>query len=340
SMDKKSTIRDVARLAQVSVATAGRILGQYGSYSEESSIKVRRAAKQLGYVPNMFARNLKNSHMNVIGVVLSDIRNPFHSFLLSSIENHARSIGYTTMVCNSDDDMNAEADMILTLANKGADGIILASSAMVDTVISPESRLIYEDSVPIVLVDRGVCGINRPIVRLDNEKGGYDCVDYLTSLGHSKIGLVMPSNTETCATRVAGCRKAFSQKNIPFDDDWCVCIERKREGIVEYLDGWIDRHPELTAFIALNNLALSNLMYTLKKRGVHVPDDYSIMSWDDSDIARHMEITTVLQPIDQMGGMAVDMLFDMMKDDRVTSRVDDRVLTPRILERKSCIKLE
>lgn len=336
-MNKRVTIKDVAKLANVSVATAGRVIGQYGHYSQESRSKVLKAAQSLSFHPNVFAQSLRSSSMKTIGVVFSDIQNTFSSVLLSSVERRTREYGYMPLVCNSDDDLNMEAELLRALVWKNVDGIILVSAYAEGAQIERKNREIFDViSVPIVFVDKKMPGMEHTIVEIDNRQGGFDATAYLLGLGHKNIGFIAPSRMMTIIDRLAGCRDALMAANIPIADENVIQLNRKSADITSTLRKWLRAHPEITAYITLNNVALTHFLTAMKKTGRSFPLDYSLVSWDDSSLTEYLDITTISQPVDTMGTLVVDKLVSYInqKDDEIP--VERSMLRAKLTQRSSC----
>ena len=330
---KKVTIREVARLAGVSVSTVGRVIGNYGYVSEEKRSKVEQAVEQLSYLPNAVAQSLRSSNMKTIGIMLGDIKNLFFSRMLSSIESAARQNGYSTIVCNTNDSIEQEVELLRVLYSKRVDGIILVSSYKSGQHIKRENHQLYEGDIPIVYADRKVDGTTGEVVAIDNWQGGYDGMAYLMGLGHRKIGIVAPPEFVTVESRIAGCKAAMEQAGNPFLPKRLVRFESE----CDVLSNWLDANPDLTAFFLLNSDGLGTLISELHNRKLIIPDDISLITWDDCEIARFTQCTIMEQPVEQMGKVAVERLMAQIENGENRSDViEDVYLKAHLVERKSC----
>ncbi len=332
---KRVTIREVAQLAGVSVSTAGRVVGNYGYVSEEKRDKVNLAISQLSYTPNAMAQSLRSSHMKTIGIVLGDIKNLFFSRLLSSIEKTARQNGYSTIVCNTNDSVAQEVELLRVLYSKRVDGIILVSSYRLGQSIQRENLYLYKGDIPIVYVDRKVSGTTGAVVAIDNWQGGFDGMTHLLGLGHRKIGIVAPPKFVTVESRIAGCKAAMEQAGVPF--------RKKRffrfSNDAADLAAWLDNNQDLTAFFLLNSDGLGILVSELRRRGREIPVDYSLVTWDDCEIAQFIQCTIMEQPVDQMGTVAAEELLSQIQSgDEDPYQPKDIFLQAHLVERKSCLK--
>lgn len=341
---KKATLKEVAELANVSVATAGRVLGKYGNVGGERTQKVLNAAKQLSYTPNVFARSLKTSQMKTIGLVLTDIQNPFYSQILSSIENTARLFGYTLFVCNSDDDLKAEILLVKNLINKGVDGIIIVSSCCIDSSIEnsieeKEFSFYNKINVPIIFIDRAIPKPNYTAVLVDNVQSGYDSVKYLIDMNHKKIGIIAPSKTRTIEDRILGCMQAFIDGKLEWDSRYLLRQDRKDLNNKIYLNEWIDANSDITAFILLNNVPLASFLNIMKTKNKRFPDDYSLLNWDDTSLAKYLNITTMQQPAVEMGNLAVTKLISYINSNFENITIEKSLLPTKINIRNSCKSL-
>jgi len=331
------TIKDVAKRAGVSVAVAGRAIGGYGSVSEEKRQKVIQIAHEMSYLPNSIAQSLRTSNPKTLGVVLSDIKNPFFSALLSNIEKTAREYGYTTIVCNTNEDIGLEIELLKTLYSKRVDGILLTSAHKKDEAVSEELNKFYRGYIPTVFLDREINGAKQSAIQIDNQRGGYEATKYLLSLGHTKIGIVSPFNVITVEKRIEGYRDALLEEGVPYDDSLVVRLDVKRNKNPWELQMMLDKHPDMTALFTLNTDSLMETLHALKRNCLQIPEDISVVSWDDCDIAEFLNITIVQQPVTELGIMATKTLLGLI-DKTNSINYSKTFLAPSLVVRKSCLQ--
>lgn len=316
---KKVTIREVAERAGVSVSTAGRVIGNYGYISDEKRKKVEDAIRELSYTPNAAAQGLRSSHMKTIGIVLGDIKNHFFSRLFSSMERVARANGYITIVCVTNDSVALEVESLRLLYNKRVDGIVLVSSYKIGEKIQPSNSYLYNGDIPVIYVDRKVEGALGSVVAIDNWRGGYDGMNYLIGLGCREIGIVAPPEFITVEKRIAGCRAALEEHRFPFQQKNLLRFSGDRR----LLDQWLDTHGNLDAFFLLNSDSIGNLLLALRQKNRLLRRDFSLITWDDCELAQYTNSTIMEQPVEQMGIVAVQQLLEKIKDrDKVIHDVD------------------
>lgn len=333
------TIKDVAKLANVSVATAGRALGNYGSVSDEAIRRVQKAAQQLSFTPNAFAQSLRRSHMRTLGVVLSDISNPFFSRLLYGIEKAAHENDYAVIACNTNEDIDTEIKQLKMLHNKRVDGILLAAAYRVGDSISEENMYLYDGDIPVIYIDREVFPVESSAVSVDNIRGCYEAVKYLLDLGHKNIGVIAPFNIITVESRIAGCRQAVQEANLPPENCHIIRYDAKSANNSQTLQPWLQENDEITAIITLNSDSLLQLLTECKNLGKTIPSDYSVICWDDCDLAKYWEITVIEQPTIQMGKIAVERVLSQINAAESNTNNEKTLLPVTLHLRKSCKRL-
>lgn len=325
------TIHDVAKRANVSSATAARVLGNYGSVSVKTRERVLMAAEELGYVPNALARSMVKLRTSMVGLVLPDIRNAFFSALAQSAEKAARTAHYRVLVCDTGANFAAEESYLQDLYERRVDGIILASSI-------PRRRPhagLQRAPVPVVLVDRQVEGVSLDCVRTDHEDGAYRAVKHLIGLGHRRIGIVLGTGGESVHfERLGGYQRALAEAGIANDGslvkrrDWEV-----GQGVVEEFLAM--REPP-TALFTTNNVITTGVLTDLRRLRRRVPDEVAVVGFDDLDLGEALEspLTAVVQNAAMIGSTAMALLLQRMTE--AESPPQEMVLRPSLVVRSSC----
>jgi LacI family transcriptional regulator len=329
-----ATIRDVARLAGVSVTTVSNALNTPGRVSPALSARVHAAVEKLGYAPDAAARSLRKRTSSLIGMVVADITNPFFSELFEAVENAAAMRGYSMLLCNSGEAFAREEKHLAMLRAQRIDGLILAPTGAI--AVNRASILASLD-VPIVLVDRGMVELGYDAVVLDNRRAGELATAHLLSAGHRRIGLINgPEILRTAADRLQGYREMLLAAGIPFDPDLVLDGRyRETEAYAATLRLLTASNPP-TALFATNNVMTIGVMRAIADAGLACPRDISVVGIDDFPWAGAFtpRLTTVAQPVADMGREVLDMLIGRMTRAR-TGPGETRILPPRLIARES-----
>jgi LacI family transcriptional regulator len=306
----KATMREVARLAGVSISTVSAVINQTPKVSEKRSARVRDAMAALDYHPHQVARNLKTGKTQTIGVVIPDITNPFYPELVRGLANAARAAGYGVLLCDSNEDAIQERSHLEMLFSRMVDGVIVAC-----TKGTMAYNLVIRKGRPVVFVDRLPLGIQEGTVCMDNVEAAFTATKHLIELGHEEIALMVGSlGLSPHAERLDGFRKAMQEWHLP------VRSEFLREGDLEIEGGYATGKQLLqlktppTAIIASNNNLLLGLLRAMEEFKVECPKSLSILGFDDYVWNSHFNprITTVAQKTEQMGETAFAMLLSKM----------------------------
>lgn len=308
-----TTLKDIARIAGVSTATVSKVIsGKHHDIGEATIETVRRIARELNYRPNVLARSMKTKVTRTIGLIIPDVRNPFFTDLARGAEDSALERGYSLLFCNSDDDLTKELDYIETLVQKQVDGIALAASMNRDRAREEQFRI----PLPIVTLDRDVYFQNiQGHVHTDNEKGAYDAVTYLISLGHRRILFLSGElQTQVSSQRLAGYRRALADAGIEYDEELLRTGRYTFEFGYDTIKAWsID--PDVSAIFCGNDMIALGVIKALKERKIRVPQDISVMGFDDIYLASITSpaLTTVRQPSYELGYLTVQRLIDILE---------------------------
>lgn len=325
------TLKDIARIAGVSTATVSKVInGKDQEIGEGTIERIKAIVQELDYRPNSLARSMKTKVTRTIGLIIPDVRNPFFADLARGAEDSANQRGYSLLFCNSDDDLVKEMDYIHTLTQKQVDGIALAGSVHRNRAVEEN----FSVGVPIVTLDREVYfkGV-KAFVHTDNVTGAHDAVQYLISLGHRRILFLSGSlHMGVSRERLEGYRRALAKNGIPYDPDLVTGGPYSFAFGYDYiLSGQLDQ--SVTAIFCGNDLIALGAIKALKKMGRRVPEDISIVGFDDIYLSsiNSPELTTVRQPSYALGYITVGRLIDILEgvtheDGRVEVEVE---LIPR-----------
>ena len=323
------TIYDVARLAGVSLATVSRVLNQYPHVRPKTREQVVAAMRSLNYQPNLMATALMTGHTRTVGLLVSDISNPFFGEICRGVEDAAAGKGLSVIICNTDEREEREAQQTALLRQKGVDGVIFASAYVGDHNLAQ----LQEHGIPIVLVSRGVEGPAVDTIGVDDFTGGYQAARHLLSLGHRLIAhLTGPLNTRPGLHRKKGFEAALEEAGVAVNPDWVLPGSFSLEsGLIRTLELLAVPGERPTAIVAGNDLIAIGAMRVLRQRGLRVPEDVSIVGYDRTTLAEIVdpELTSVAQPMQEMGRRALEMLLEVVTGRR--SEPLQVVLPPRLV---------
>ncbi|MCM3340749.1 LacI family transcriptional regulator [Paenibacillus sp. MER TA 81-3] len=302
-----ATIKDVSRLAGVSVATVSRVLNQNGYVHEDTEKKVLNAIRELNYIPNDVARSLTKKSAKMLALIVPDITNPFFNELARAVEKVTQLYGYATILCNSDDTPANEKQYIHALKQKYIDGFILATNTL-----SPEE--IQQLDVPVVMLDRTISS-TIPTVASDNREGARMAVQFLLNQGCRTIAHIRgPLELSIADERCQGYLDEVGQADW-FQPDLIVNGDFNLHHAADAIHELLDRHPDIDGIFAGNDIMAMGALRAVQERGVAVPDAMQIVGYDGITLGGmvYPELTTVAQPIYEMGLLAARMLIKLIE---------------------------
>jgi LacI family transcriptional regulator len=313
-----TTIADVARRARVSTATVSRVLAGHGRARPETRDRVFAAARELGYRPSGVARSLRQRATRTLGLIVTDIENPFFPQLVRAVEDAARELGYAILLCNADDDPERESAYLDLLVDRWVDGVVIAASSLGGR----HREWLADAQLPIVLVNSTDLEIGLSSIASDNHSGGMLAAQHLVGLGHERFGLIAapPRNIDS-PDRLAGARDALLAAGI-VDDEVLVAFDEAGVGGGERAAASIlGRDPRVTALVAYNDLMAIGAMRAVRAAGLRIPSDVSVVGFDNVDLSAYVDppLTTIAQATSEMGRWAVTQLASELAD-RATAR--------------------
>ena len=333
-----TTIVSISRKVGVSVSTVSRVLnGKSQQYriSKKTQKLILDAAKELNYTPNLLARGLRLSKTNTIGYIIPDIANPFFSRIADNVEKHARKKGYSVVICNSEEDTNAEITLLKTLTERKIDGVIISP-------VGQEMKHILDlkkKDIPTVLIDRYFPGNEIPFVTSDNYLGAYSAVNYLIENGHKKIGLIQgAANTLPVIERVRGYKDAQKANGIEVDETMIVGENFSEENGYIETKLMLNRSEKPTAIFGLSNLISFGVMKAIREAGLLIPNDISLITFDDLPYLDYLAtpMTAIQQQGSEIGKIATKMLLDQIETGREFEK--DGIFLPTKLIKRSSVK--
>lgn len=328
------TLKDVAQLAGVAPITVSRVINYPQSVKERTRLKVERAIKQLNYSPNNIARSLVTNRTNIIGVLLSNIANPYFSEFILGVETKARQLGKSIIICNAMDYESARSNVNLLLEQR-VDGMIFTSlefdSIALQEQLFRELEEINENrkqTVPFVLVDPFPKQTLLPSILIDNYMAGTLAMEHLHELGHEVIAhLNLNRDANVWIDRFRAYRDAQENKGIQLNADHIALIEKEDVRVAEEAAYALLRAiPRPTAIFAANDVLAVGALQAAHRMRIKIPEEISIIGVDGNDIAKHSypRMTTVAHPRYQLGELSAELLIDLIngKEDTVRQMVN------------------
>jgi LacI family transcriptional regulator len=304
-----STIKDVANLAKVSIATVSRVLNNTGPVSPELEQRVLDAVKKLSYQPNKVARSLRRSESHTIGVLIPDSRNPFFAELAKGVEDTCSPEGYTVVLCNTDEQPDKAIHHLNTLYQQRVAGLIVVSPGQ----IIPQLQKLLDRGYPIVVADRPLPALETDAVVADNYDGARQAMQYLIELGHRHIGLIGSNRSlETVKLRWAGIEDALRMAGIPVEERFIY-----EQGDFLPPSGYAGAEMLLnqisppTAILTFNDLMAYGVLHYAQTHGWDIPDRVSVIGFDDILISAYTipSLSTIAQPKYELGQKAAEILL-------------------------------
>ena len=327
------TLLDVAQHAGVSAATVSRVLAGKPHVREETRQRVLSSIEALGYQPNRVARSLRVRRSRTIGLIISDIQNPFFTSLVRAVEDVAYEHKHAIFLCNSDEDIDKETLYIDLMCAERVAGVVISPTRETNT---PCHKLL-DAGIPLVTVDRRILDLKVDAVVVDNDGASFQLTEHLIQRGHKRIGAVFgPPETTTGKERKRGYLRALSAYGLTPSPD-LVCSGPPKEALgYQYAKQTLTMSDPPTALYAGNNLLTIGVMRAIYELGLRIPQDIALVSFDELDWMSLVQpaLTAVAQPIYKLGSVAARLLLARIQDG--TCPVQTIVLKPSLYVRQSC----
>ena len=307
------TIRDIARLAQVSTATVSFVINQKGKVSEPLRQRVLDAMKTLDYHPDQVARSLKVRRTQTIGVVIPDVSAPFFAEVMMGIEEEAHKLGYSVIFCNTNNDPELENRHLDILYSRRVDGVLISSYLL----RAGEGRLVKR-RFPTVFFDRTPPAFSGAAVVSDNLEASRNATGHLIKLGHTHIAIITgPLDMPLCTERLEGFRQALQEASLPLHNEYLKCGDFKLESGYRTGRELMQLLTPPTAVFCCNDKMTLGLMRALGELSIPCPERVSVVSFDDFEwvASFHPYLTTVAQPTHLMGKRATEILVRKIQQD-------------------------
>lgn len=325
---RRPTVTDVAARAKVSTSTASRALSATQYASRDVRRRVREAAAELGYIPDLNARNLRAGTRREVGVLVSNLRDSFYSEFATGVEAALSAAGYHVVLGMDDADEAKELLVVNTFAALRLPGVIM-------TAVSPAAvRTLATAGIRVVQADRVVAEGHGDAVLSSNRAGAAAATAYLLDHGHRRIALLIDEvKWTTGAGRLEGFREAHRAHGMPVDEDLVVFVRANRDAARREVSRLLDREPGLTGIFAANSVLAEGAFAEAQSRGIRLPERLSLVGYDDVPWMTMVRpaMTTVAQHADEIGRCCADLLIRRLSEDAerppITMYVDPTLVT-------------
>lgn len=327
-MYNMATIQEVAQQAGVSVATVSRFLNNPAIVAKETGYRVEQAIKVLNYEPSILGRNLRKSESRLLIVLLPSISNPFYIEVINGIEDTAIDQGYNILLCQTDSNPKREVIYFNLIKNRLADGII-----SMDPTINREKLIEISGSYPLVQCSEYDKNGVISYVSINNEAAAYQAVKHLIKIGHEKIALINSDETFLYAReRRQGYEKALKESGLPIYTNWMyMSRDLEFDSGRRAMKNLLDQADIPTAVFAVSDILAIGALKEINLKGLEVPKDIALIGFDKISFSNMTfpTLTTVAQPMYQMGCIAVDMLINKINGKKMESIILDHELVIR-----------
>ena len=328
----KYSISDVAEMLGVSKSTVSRAINGNSGVGDGLRKKVLDLVDEIGYKPNTIAQSLSRGRVNIVALILGDIRNPFYADLAFNIQRILNSHGYMVMVFNSEYDVQREIEFLKLTIQFNFAGLILITA---QTEIVED--MLHSMDVPMVLVNRILPSYTGDSVLTDNFQAGYMAVMHLLELGHKHIGFVRgPGVSSASSQRFEGYRQALRNFSLPFNEEYVYESDLKMETGITLARNFVkDLKVRPSAMVVVNDMTAIGFIDGCRENGLSIPEDLSIVSFDDIEFSamKGIELTTISQHVDKMSEHAARLMLKQLEEkDAKPERV---ILEPTLVIRKT-----
>lgn len=331
-----TSIKDVAREANVSIATVSRVLNNIDVVNEDTKKRVLEAIKKLDYRPNIVARSLKTQRSRTIGIIIPDISNPIYPEIVRGAEDVCNIYDYNIILCNTDLDPEKEVEYLRVLGEKMADGAIYISNSLEKTI----GKAIRESDIPLVLIETDENETGFPSVLVDNKQAAKDVVKYLVKKGDKRIAFIGGDRDAINANsvRYRGYVEALKENNLEYDEDivyFCNQSLKAQDGY-RAMNSILNKCKDIDALFCSSDALAIGAINALRNNGIRVPEEVDVVGFNDVHGGEffYPRLTTVAQPLYDMGSVATRLLIKKINNEPNDKNVF--VLPYTFIERDSC----
>nr|WP_155272369.1 ribose operon transcriptional repressor RbsR [Xenorhabdus bovienii] len=326
-------MKDVARLAGVSTSTVSYVINDNRYVSERVKKKVNTAIDELNYAPSALARSLKIKQTKTIGMLVTTSNNPFYAEIVRGVERNCYERGYSLILCNTEGDVTRLIRSMETLLQKRVDGLLIMCS---ENAVLPNDFLLRYPLIPMVTMDWSPFYVSSDVIKDNSLLGGELATSYLISQGFRKIACIAgPQDKTPARQRLAGYRKAMKDAQLEIPEGYEIHSDFEFAGGLSSMEQLLQLSKPPEAVFAGNDAMAIGAYQALHRAGLSVPDDISVIGYDDISMAPYMipPLTTIHQPKDELGKLAIDTLLYRMGNPG--SEPKQLILKPKLIERNS-----
>ena len=312
------TISDIARMADVSTTTVSHVLNHTRPVSKALRARVVAAIQELDYKPNAMARGLRMQNSKTLGLIIPDNSNPFFSEIALGAEDCAFRHGYSIVLCNSRHDLARELTYITQLTSYPVDGLVLCAVSVSIEHINESADL----AGPLTIIARKLQEVDADVILADHQQGARLAVGHLVELGHRRIAIITgPLDLAPAKDRLEGYRSVLHQAEIPIYAEYIVEGDFQVGSGRELASRLLTLEDPPTAIFASNDMMAIGALHTAKKLGVHVPEDLSLVGFDNIFLSSLVDpaLTSVAQPAYRLGELAVEKLISRINGEETAA---------------------
>lgn len=309
-----TTIKDVARLAGVSTTTVSHVINKTRFVAENTTKKVSAAIDTLNYAPSAVARSLKCNSTRTIGMLVTKSTNPFFAEVVHGVEEYCYKEGYTLILCNTEGNVAKQCDYLRMLTEKRVDGLFIMCSDINQELMS---LLEKKQDLPMLVMDWGRQHMHIDCIRDNAEEGGYLATKHFIDNGHTNIACISGQLDKIiCQMRLRGFRRALAEAGLTENPNWVVEANFECDGAAEAAKKLLLNDVLPTAVFCFNDIMALAAISTFQQAGLNVPDDISIIGYDNIDLAPFFSppLTSINQPKNQLGKTAIKLLLKRLSN--------------------------
>jgi len=333
------TIKDIAKKAEVSVATVSKVMNGYDDIGEVTKAKVLKIIKENNYRPNANAQSLRTNKSFLVGLFFKDhqdsgVKHPFFRGIISGLEERLLENNYDMILFSAN--WEDQFSYLEKCQFRNVDGAILMGVPKDD----PKLPELLKAKIPSVFIDLDISDDKASYIISDNEKGAREAVRHLAELGHQKIAVIEGEEiTIPTQKRLAGYKAEMKAQNLEIKDDWIIQGRFSVDGGIKAMEKILKLEDRPTAIFCMGDEIAVGAMQTIKEAGLNVPDDFSIVGFDDIEISQYLNpaLTTIRQQKDEMGIEAANMVLEMINNPE--KKVEAEIIDTEFVLRNSTKKL-
>lgn len=337
-MDKKAvTIKDIARMLNISKSTVSRALSGRSDIHPETKTRIIQLAEQLNYEPNTLAINLKQQKTNTIGVIIPETINRFFARSVGGIQKIADMVGMNVMICQSNESYMAEKNNLHSLVSSRVDGLLISISRETDRY--DHFKPVFEKGIPMVFFDRICEDINASQVFTDNFEIAFEGTEHLISQGCRRIAfMVGPQHLHTSRNRLRGYLEALKRNNIPVLESLIIHTHYSSNKIDEYTRYLINLPQRPDAVFAINDYTAIEMMHIMKKSGIRIPEDIAVLGFNNENMGRFVDppLSSIDHPAHDMGAAAAEILINHIRHPDL--KPENRLIKSKLIIRESTLR--